>query len=746
VKTFLSILLVAATARAQVRETPASRPPRTEEPAPSTAGRGGTQANGNPSTPAAGRGRAPAPASAGTLLPKDLKYPPLRTLQAPVAATFTLPNGMKLYLLEDHHLPAVGGIALVRTGSLLDPPQQTGLAQLAGTAMRSGGTTVKTGDQIDNLLENAAATVESAIGESAGIFSFAAARADAPVILQVFQEMLTRPGFRRDKVDAAKIGLRLAVSHRNDDAASLARREFANLVYGKDSPAGRQQEYATIDRISRNDLRAFHKRYFFPANVTLGVWGDFNAAGMKASIEKLFADWTVQQLLVPEFAKVTNGPSPGVFLAEQKDTGRTFFTIGHLGGRRDDKDYAALEIMAAILGSGSQGLIAAHLRTKLGLPSDVVATWNGGYVQPGLFEISGSTRSTSVVAAIKAIREEIDRIRTAEVTEDEWRNARDAAVDGLVFAYDSRAKMFAGQMILEYYGYPKDYLPLHQKALESVTRADVLRVAKQYLNPANLTVVVAANPSALLEPLEKLGPVTRLNLAIPEARPEAVESSDAAIAEGKQILLQAQAAAGGAEKLAAVKDYTTISEYLLDSTVQNVGGAKIAQTEKWVAPATFRQEATFPAGRLSEYADGKLGWIVTPLGWGGLAGAERSRMFGDLFRVYYRLLLSDRIEGRTVSAIDESSVQITDTTGQAANVEFDPRTHLLKRVSYDTQQAGGATLYSEDVYDDFRDVGGIKVPFKITLNQGGHRFSDVVVRDYKINTGLNPLELARRPQ
>jgi zinc protease len=747
VKTFLSILLVAAAARAQVPETPASRAPRMEEPGPSTAGRGGTQAPGNPSAPAAaGRGRTTAPAPAGTLLPKDLKYPPLHTLQSPVAATFTLPNGMKLALLEDHDLPVVGGMALVRTGSLLDPPQQTGLGQLAGTALRTGGTTAKTGDQIDNLLENAAANVESAISESAGVFSFAAAKADAPAILQVFQEMLTQPGFRREKVDAAKIGLRFAVSHRNDNAASITRREFANLIYGKDSPAGRQQEYATIDRISRNDLRAFHKRYFFPANVTLGVWGDFDTAGMKASIEKLFADWTVRQLPVPELAKVTNGPSPGVFLAEQKDAARTFFTIGHLGGRRDDKDCAALEIMAAILGSGSQGLIAAHLRTKLSLPSDVVATWSGGYVQPGLFEISGSTRSTSAVAVIKAIQEEIDRIRTAEVPEDEWRNARDAAVNRLVFAFDSRAKLFAGQMIVEYYGYPKDYVPLHLKELESVTRADVLRVARQYLNPANLTVVVAANPSAFVEPLEKLGRVTRLNLAIPEARPEAVESGDAAIGDGKQILLQAQAAAGGAEKLAAVKDYTMISDYLLDSTVQNLGGAKIAQTEKWVAPATFRQEATFPAGRLYEFTDGKLGWTATPLGWGALAGAERSRMFGDLFRVYYRLLLSDHMEGRIVSAIDETSVQITDATGQAANVEFDPRTHLLKRVSYDIQQAGGATLYTEEVYDDFRDVGGVKVPFKITLNQGGRRFSDVVVKDYKINTGLNPLELARRPQ
>ena len=189
--------------------------------------------------------------------------------------------------------------------------------------------------------------------------------------------------------------------------------------------------------------------------------------------------------------------------------------------------------------------------------------------------------------------------------------------------------------------------------------------------------------------------------------------------EGKQILLKAQAAVGGAEKLAAVKDYTMLAEYLIDPSVANVGGTKIVQTDSWVAPTTFRQDSTLPAGRVTAYTDGKIGWISTPQGWGALAGAQRSQVFGDLFRVYYRLLLSDRLEGRTVNAIDDTSVQITDTTGQVTSVEFDPQTHLPKRVAYDTQQAAGAPIYSEDVYEDFRDVGGIKVPFKITINQGG---------------------------
>ena len=747
----LGILLLAAAVRAQDGGIPAPGAPKTEKPAPPAAGRGGTQAPGAPATAGRGRGTASAPAAAsGAFSPKDLKYPPLRAIQAPNAATFTLPNGMKLSLLEDHDLPVVGGIALVRTGSLWDPPQRIGLAQLAGITMRTGGTILKTGEQIDTLLDNSASNMETAIGDSVGTVSFAGLKENAPATLQLFKEMLTQPGFRREKIELAKTQLRVAVAHRNDNAAIVAHREFASLIYGKDAPFGWQQEYATIDRVSRNDLRAFHQRYFFPANVMLGVCGDFNTAEMKASIEKLFADWTVQQPPVPEFAKVKNAPSPGVFLAEKKDAPQTFFTIGHLGGQRADKDnakdYAALEILAGILGGGPQSRIADRLRTKLGIPNDASATWNADYARPGLFEISGSAKSISTVAAIKAIQEEIDRLRTAEVTEDEWRNARDAAVYRLVFTHDSQTKLFARQMVLDYYGYPKDYLPLYQKALESVTRADLLRVAKQFLNPANLTVVVAANPSMFVEPLEKLGPVTKLDLAIPEAKPEVVESSDASLAEGKQILLQAQAAAGGAEKLAAVKDYTMLAEYSIDPAVPNDGGSKIVQTDKWVAPTTFRQDATIPTGRVAVYTDGKVGWISTPQGWGALAGVPRNQVFGDLFRVYYRLLLSDRLEGRVVNAIDESSVQIADATGQMTSLEFDPLTHLLKRVSYDTQQAGGAPIYSEEIYDDFRDAGGIKVPFKVTTNQGGSKFSDAVVRDYKINTGLNPLELARRPQ
>src|SRR5260370_576354 len=97
---------------------------------------------------------------------KELKYPQLRPVEIPDVATVTLPNGMRLYFLENHELPLVRGFALIRTGNLFDPPDKVGLASIAGMVMRSGGTKEKTGDQLDAQLENIAASVESSIDES----------------------------------------------------------------------------------------------------------------------------------------------------------------------------------------------------------------------------------------------------------------------------------------------------------------------------------------------------------------------------------------------------------------------------------------------------------------------------------------------------------------------------------------------------------------------------------------------------
>jgi len=268
-------------------------------------------------------------------------------------------------------------------------------------------------------------------------------------------------------------------------------------------------------------------------------------------------------------------------------------------------------------------------------------------------------------------------------------------------------------------------------------------VAKQYVKPAEVAVVVAGNPVMFGQPLAALGaPVYKIDLTIPEARLEAAETSEASLAQGKQLLLRAQQAAGGAERLAAVKDFTEVADFQIEASG---GGMKVTQTNRWIAPTFFRQDSLLPSGNVSAYSDGRIGWIATPQGQGMLAGVQLKQVKGDLFRLYFRLMLSDRIEGRIVNAADSDTVEITDTTGELAKIEFDDATGLPRRLSYFTAQAAGEPIFTEDILEDFREIGGIKVPHKITISKGGKNFAEVTVKAYQLNSGLKQQDLNKKP-
>lgn len=672
----------------------------------------------------------------------DLKYPALKPVTIPPVEAVTLSNGMHVLLLEDHELPVINGAARVRTGNLFDPPEKIGLGTVTGIVMRTGGTKDQTGDDLDKALEDVAASVESGIGEGSGSVSFSALKENTAQVLAIFHDVLTAPEFRQDKIDLAKTQLHSVVARQNDQAGGIAEREFSDILYGKDTPYGWRMEHATIDAIQRSDLQAFYQRYFFPANVTLALWGDFDSAEMKAQVEKLFAGWTPTQAPVPQFPGVRTAPEKGTYLAVKRDTAQTFFAIGQRGGLLSDKDYAALQILADILGGGGQSRLFREVRTRMGNAYSISADWGADYDHPGLFEISGSTKSTSTLETIRAILKEVDRIRTTEVSEEELKTARDTALNSLVFAFDTRAKTLGRLLTYDYYGYPKDFLQQYQKALAAVTRADVLRVAKARLDPENFTIVAVGNPDVFDESLEKLGrPVTPIDLTI--APPVKAANPDApAIAMGKQVLARAQAAAGGADKLAAVKDLTQLSVFEL---VPAAGGLRVTERNRWIAPEYFRQESDVPAGKISAYYDGKQGWISTPQGDGPLTGAQLAQVQGDLFRLYFRILLSDRLPGRTVIGRNSGNVDIAGPGGEAVHVTFDGTTGLPQGIAYEAVHVAGPPVQVEEAFSDYREVDGIRMPFRIVITQGAEKFADVTVTEVKMNTGLKLADLEQKP-
>ena len=721
-------LLGAGMASAQI--TPASPPGM------GPAGPGPSKAAGSSQT-----ARKPAAAAPAIPSTKDLKFPAPRPVAMPAFVLVTLSNGMRLYLVEDHEVPLIHGLAMVRTGNLFDPPDKVGVAAITGQVMRTGGANSRTGDQINEQLDNVGGAVDSAIGESNGTLVFEALKAHTDEVLAVFKDVMTAPEFRQDKIDLAKQQLRAGIARRNDDPLGIVQREFTNTAYGKDTPYGWRQEYAHIDRINRADLQSFHRRYYFPKNIMLAVWGDFDSAGMQARIEKLFADWTAEQPPVPDFPQVNAAPAPGTFLVQKSDAQQTLFAMGLLGGEIKDKDFAALEIMAEILGGGSRGRLFQAIGKK-GDTSGISARWAANFDHPGLFQISGALRPFATVSALKAVNAEVSRIRAAEVADEELKAAQDRLLNRLAFSLDTKQKMVQQLLLEAYFGYPKDFVEQYRQALAKVTRADVLRVAKERLDPARMTLVAVGNPVTFQEPLDALGtPPVPIDLTITPPRPAAAPADASGQQRAKDILVRAQEAAGGAGKLAAVKDYTREATYQLEAAA---GGMLVTETVRWLAPNHFRQDSKAPAGEIAAYIDGRSGWIRTRQGSNALTGAPLKQIQGDLFRVYFALLLSDRIPGRKVNALDDLTVEVSDDGGQVVRLEFDPETWLLRFALHDTVTATGVVSVM-DSYMDYRDVGGLKVPFKLTITSGGAKYADVTVKDYVLNSGLKLQDLERRP-
>jgi len=463
----------------------------------------------------------PDPVRAATALPYDqLTFPPLPPVQLPEYTQFQLDNGLRVYLIEDHELPLVSGTALFRVGSRWEPADRVGLSSITGEVMRSGGTLKHSPDNLNALLENRAAYVETGISNASGSASFYSLSEDLPEVFGLFAEVIRQPAFAPDKFELVKRQRRGFIARRNDDPDDIARREFFKLIYGPQSPYARTTEYATLDRIQREDAIAYHRTYFHPNNMLLGIVGDFDSGEMRSLIEAQFGDWPRNPALDnPDFSPlpaVTQAQPGGIFLVDQPQLTQSSVLIGHLGGQLTDPDYAPMTVLNDVL-NGFGGRLVNEVRSRQGLAYVVYAYWSPQFDYPGVFVGGGQTRSDATVPFIQALKAEIEKVRTTPVSDDELQQAKDSALNAFVFNFETPGQTLSRLMRYEYYGYPKDFIFQYQRQVEATTAEDILRAAQTYLHPDKLVTLVVGNNAAIQPPLSMLGSSPQLiDITIPE--------------------------------------------------------------------------------------------------------------------------------------------------------------------------------------------------------------------------------------
>jgi len=431
-----------------------------------------------------------------------------------------LKNGIVLFLQEDHELPFVSGSVLIPGGSRDEDPAKTGLVELYGEAWRTSGTTKMDGDALDDLLEAKAAHIETNGDVDSTALSWDSLKGDADQVFSLALDLLLHPKFNAEKLQLAQQQEATGIVRRNDSEGEIAQRESAKLVYGANSPYTRQPELATIGAVTVDDLKAWHERTvgnkLGGGKLIVSISGDFDPVAMEAKVRAAF-EGLPPVVALPARHDEFAGPKPGVYFIDKEDVNQSNVEIVGLGTDRRNPDIPALAEMNEILGGGFASRLFQKIRTEKGLAYAVGGGLSFAYDHPATFHVMVLTQSANTVEATQLALAEIGGLTTRPFTEEELARAKDNILNSFLFRYDTREKVLAERVHLEFYGYPADYLETYKAALEKVTLADLDRVAKKYIHTDKLAVLVVGNGPEIKPGLDdlKLGPVQSVDITIP---------------------------------------------------------------------------------------------------------------------------------------------------------------------------------------------------------------------------------------
>jgi len=692
-----------------------------------------------------------APAQTGW---QQIPIPPLPAFHPAEPKRIVLPNGMVIFLQEDHELPLIDGSIRIRGGSQLEPSAKLGLVDLYGEVWRTGGTKTQTGDQLDDYLEARAAKVETGGGGDSTSIGWSCLKADYDDVFKIVLDLLHNPDFRADKLELAQSQFEESIARRNDNPSSIAARESIKLAYGSDSPYARQPEYATILAVKRDDLLSWHKQYVQPNNMIVGISGDFDSAAMEAKLKAAFASWP-KGPAAPKTKIEIHPAKPGYYLVSKDDVNQSNVRMVASGTDRRNPDYFAIEVFNEVMGGGFSSRLVQDIRTRLGLAYSVGGGIGTSFDHPGVTRFVLGTKSESTVQAVQAVFTDVDDLQKKPITDDEIKRAKDSILNSFIFNFDTPDKVLHERMAYEFYGYPLNFLEQYHAGIEKATATEVNRVALKYLHKDQLAVLVVGNPKDFDKQLYELGPVTNIDITIPpppgeqpaasggaagDAKPEAASPSSPAASnpEGKTLAAKVAEKMGGSEKLKSVHSMQAkLAQQSKDEPASEMQLTVLYPDHMHLAMESPMGPMTVvfsPTGAFMS-AQGQVRPIPPSAAKESLDQIKRDPTFiaahADDPKFTFTANGSEKI-----SNIDAKIIDIN-ADGTAVRWYVDPASGILLRESYTaTGQAG--PFRGETDLSDWKVFDGINIPTKHTNRQDNKDSSVVTFTEVHINPEVDP--------
>ena len=419
-----------------------------------------------------------------------------------------LSNGLTVLLIEDRSLPFVNGRIYLRAGSIYEPDDKVGLSGIFSAVMRTGGAGERTPDQVDETLETLAASVSVSTDNLFTSVAFNTLTENLDQVLQIWADVLLRPRFAQDRVDLEKGRALEAIRRRNDQPTQIAVREFLRRI-NEGHPAGRISSAASIQSITRDDLLAFHQRYFKPNGAVLAVSGDFNTQEMVARLERTLQGWARGEVSLPTFAPPS--PKPSIYFV-QKETNQSVIYMGNPTVTAFAPGYSELDLASRVLGDGFNSRLFLEVRTKRGLAYATGGAQTQGFGWPGFFYGASISRVEKTAEVIELMLAQFRDLRERPVSQEELELFRNNILNAEVFRFTSKQAVAERIARTQLLGLPDDYYEQYVRQIQAATPADLQRVMQQYVRPEQFVIVVVGDQRQFDKPLSSLGNVIEVPL------------------------------------------------------------------------------------------------------------------------------------------------------------------------------------------------------------------------------------------
>jgi predicted Zn-dependent peptidase len=427
---------------------------------------------------------------------------------APAAAfpdykTFTLANGLKVFVIEDDRKPTLSLRLLFKSGSVYDGPKigltgfVAGLLNL-GTANRDAATFAQECDYIGMKLEASAGPDALSVG-AGGLTKY------TPKILELFSDALLHPAFPAEQLAKEQKKALSALAAEKQQPAALLNKLQGKVLYGA-HPYGAFSTPETVVAITRDDLVAFHKTFFAPNNATLAVVGDVKAEDIVPLIEKALAGWEKRDVPEAKLPALPETKGITVHLVDRPGSVQSNIGITESGPPRNNPDSAELNVVNATLGGGFSGRLFQNLREKHGWTYGAYSAF-GMNKLAGSFEAGAETRNEVTLPAIQETLKEMKRLREEPVPDAELELQRQYNIGNYLLSLENAARNAQRVQDIDLYGLAPDYYKRYAKRMEAVTPSIAQQLAQQYISVENVAICVVGEAKEIKPELEKLGKV-----------------------------------------------------------------------------------------------------------------------------------------------------------------------------------------------------------------------------------------------